>query len=70
MYAIRSYYGLLIIHNGKRMEYGTTTEVRKKYGSNTLFVSFEGKKPLKETDIYKSVVTNKTAEIVPKGKYT
>ncbi len=61
---------LLIIHNGKRMEYGTTTEVRKKYGSNTLFVSFEGKKPLKETDIYKSVVTNKTAEIVPKGKYT
>jgi ABC-2 type transport system ATP-binding protein len=57
---------LLIIKNGKRIEYGSTIEVRKRHGSNTLSITFEGKKPLKETKLYSSIVTNKTAEIMPK----
>lgn len=61
---------LLIIKNGKRIEYGTTTEVRKKYGSDTLLISFEGKKPLKDHQMYTSIETNNTAEIVPKQGYT
>jgi len=61
---------LLIIHNGKRLEYGSTTEVRKKYGSNSIFLTFEGKRPLKETKMYTSIISNRTAEIIPKEKYT
>ena len=61
---------LLIIHNGKRLEYGSTTQVRKKYGSDTLYVTFEGKKPLKEAKMYTSTVTNSTAEIVVKDGYS
>lgn len=61
---------LLIINNGKRIEYGTTKEVRERHGSNNLFISFGGKKPKKDTEIYTSVVTNNTAEIIPKEKHS
>ncbi len=61
---------LLIIHNGKRLEYGTTTQVRKKYGTNSIFLSFEGKRPRKETEMYRSIISNKTAELIPKEDYT
>ncbi len=61
---------LLIINKGERIEYGSTTEVRKKYGSDTLVVSFSGKRPLKDHKMYRSEITNSTAEIVPKEKYT
>lgn len=57
---------LLIIKDGVRLEYGKVNEVRKKYGTNSLHVEFAGKAPLKETALYTSVVTNKSAEIVPK----
>lgn len=61
---------VLIIHKGKRLEYGSTTEVRKRHGSNSIFITYEGKKPLKETKIYRSMISNKTAEIVPYGENT
>lgn len=61
---------LLIIHKGVRLEYGSSSEVRKKYGSNSIFISFDGKKPLKDCDMYRSIITNRSAEIIPKGKYT
>lgn len=61
---------VLIIHNGKRLEYGNTTDVRKRHGSNSIFITYEGKKPLKDTKIYRSTISNKTAEIVPKDEYT
>lgn len=56
---------LLIIKNGKRIEYGTTTEVRSRHASNNLTLTFTGKKPLKKHKLYTSSVTNSTAEIVP-----
>lgn len=59
---------LLIIKDGKRIEYGSTTEVRRRHGSDTMSISFEGKRPLNETKLYTSIVTNKTAEILPKEK--
>ncbi len=52
------------------MEYGNTTDVRKRHGSNSIFITYEGKKPLKDTKIYRSTISNKTAEIVPKDEYT
>jgi ABC-2 type transport system ATP-binding protein len=61
---------VLVIHKGKRLEYGSTTEVRKRHGSNSIFITYEGKKPLKDSDMYRSIISNKTAEIVPKGEYT
>ena len=61
---------LLIINKGEKIEYGTTTEVRRKYGSNTLNISFTGKKPLKRSPYYSSTISNSTAEITPKKNYT
>ena len=61
---------LLIINKGKRIEYGTNTEVRKKYGSNNLIVEFIGKRPLKNHPLYTSIVTSNTAEITPKDKHS
>ena len=61
---------VLIIHNGKRLEYGSTTEVRKRHGSNSIFISYEGKKPLKDSSKYSGLIENKTAEIFPKGEFT
>ncbi len=61
---------LLIIKDGERVEYGTTTEVRKKYGSDTVMISFDGKRPLKDHKMYTSIISNKTAEIIPKENYT
>jgi len=61
---------LLIIDEGKRIEYGTTREVRERHGSNNLFVTFSGKRPKGNNIMYKSIVTNNTAEIIPKGKFS
>lgn len=61
---------LLIIDHGKRIEYGTTKEVRQRYGSNNLFLSFAGKKPKQNSTMYKSIITNNTAEIIPKEGYS
>lgn len=58
---------ILIINKGKRIEYGTTTDVRRKYGSNNLLITFLGTKPLKSHQLYTSIVTNNTAEITPTG---
>lgn len=60
---------LLIINKGERIEYGTTTEVRKRYGSDTLKISFDGKKPQKDHKMYTSIVNNKNAEILPKDGF-
>ncbi|MHC1716846.1 MAG: ABC transporter ATP-binding protein [Candidatus Dojkabacteria bacterium] len=57
---------LLIIKDGIRLEYGSINDVRKRYGSNNLVIEFTGKPPDKETKLYTSVISNKTAEIVPK----
>ncbi len=61
---------LLIINKGKKIEYGTMTEVRKKYGSDNLIISFDGKKPFKKHKFYTSIITNNTAEIKPEKKFT
>ena len=58
---------LLIIKEGKRLEYGSIEEVRKKHGKNSIHLEFTGEKPEKETDIYTGTITNKTMEITPKG---
>lgn len=59
---------LLIIKDGIRLEYGKINDVRKKYGSNNIVIEFTGKAPEKENKLYKSIVTNKTAEIVPQNE--
>lgn len=59
---------LLIIKDGIRLEYGKINEVRRKYGSNYIVIEFTGKSPEKENKLYKSIVTNKTAEIIPKDE--
>lgn len=59
---------ILIIKNGKRLEYGKINEVRERHGSTNLFVEFNGKPPLVEGKLYRSVIDNKIAEIIPKDK--
>jgi len=59
---------ILIIKSGKRLEYGAINEVRERHGSTNLFVEFDGKPPLVEGKLYKSVIDNKIAEIIPKDK--
>jgi len=61
---------LLIIKDGKKLEYGKVNDVRKKYGSNNLILDFNGKAPQKDTDLYSSVISNKTIEITPKKDVT
>ena len=56
---------LLIIKDGKRLEYGKVNDVRKKYGSDNIIIEFDGKVPDKETKLYSSVITNKRIEITP-----
>lgn len=56
---------LLIIKDGKRLEYGRVNDVRKKYGSDNIIIEFDGKVPDKETKLYSSVITNKRIEITP-----
>ncbi len=55
-----------MIKDGKRVEYGKVNDVRKKYGSNNLIIEFDGNAPQKETNLYKSVITNKTMELTPR----
>jgi ABC-2 type transport system ATP-binding protein len=57
---------LLIIDKGRKIEYGSIGEVRKRYGKDTIHLEFSGKKPKTETDIYTGTITNKTMEITPK----
>ena len=57
---------LLIIKDGKRIEYGSINNVRKKHGQDTIHLEFSGKKPKHETAIYSGTITNKTMEITPK----
>jgi len=59
---------LLIIDKGEKIEYGKIEEVRKKYGSNTLMISFIGKKPLRDGKTYTSTVYNSSAEVTPKSQ--
>lgn len=59
---------IVMIKEGKRVEYGTISEVRKKYGSNNILIEFGGKAPKKDMPLYRSIVTNKSAEISPKNK--
>ena len=56
---------LLIIKDGKRLEYGKVNDVRKKYGSDNIIIEFDGKVPDKESKLYSSVITNKRIEITP-----
>ena len=56
---------LLIIKDGKRLEYGKVNDVRKKYGSDNIIIEFDGKVPDKESKLYSSVITNKKIEITP-----
>lgn len=57
---------LLIIKDGKRLEYGKVNDVRKKYGSDNIILDFNGKVPEKDTPLYSSVISNKKIEITPK----
>jgi len=57
---------LLIIKDGKRLEYGKVNDVRKKYGSDNIILDFDGKVPEKNTSLYSSVISNKKMEITPK----
>lgn len=59
---------LLIIKDGKMLEYGGINDVRRKYGSNNIQIEFTGNPPKKEDRLFTSTVTNKVAEIIPKNK--
>ncbi len=59
---------LLIIKDGKMLEYGGINDVRRKYGSNNIQIEFTGNPPKKENKLFTSTVTNKIAEIIPKNK--
>lgn len=56
---------LLIIKNGKQMEYGSVNEVRARHGSKNIHLEFESWAPEKKNDLYTLTLTNKTAEIIP-----
>jgi len=55
---------LIIIHNGKKVAYGTTTEVRKQYGNEIIHVEFAKILP-NLPNLYSAKVVGKTAEITP-----
>lgn len=59
---------LLIIKDGNRLEYGKVNDVRKRYGSSNIIIEFVGKPPVKENNLYSSVVVHNNAEIIPKDK--
>lgn len=63
---------VVIIKQGQRAAYGTTAEVRRLQGSETIKIEFTGKFPkgLEESDLFTALVSNKTAELKPKGKAT
>ncbi|MBU1119624.1 ATP-binding cassette domain-containing protein [Patescibacteria group bacterium] len=56
---------LLIIKDGKRLEYGSVNEVRANHGSKSIFIEFSGKAPVEKNELYSAIITNKTAEIIP-----
>ncbi len=59
---------LLIIKDGNRLEYGKVNDVRKRYGSSNIIIEFVGKPPVKENNLYSSVVVHNNVEIIPKDK--
>jgi len=56
---------LLIIKNGRQMEYGSVNEVRARHGSKNIYMEFEKWNPEKENSLYTAIVSNKTAELIP-----
>lgn len=58
---------LLIIKDGKSLEYGNVEKVREKYGSRNIMVDFVDKAPEKDNRLYSAIITNKRAEISPKS---
>lgn len=58
---------LLIIKNGKSLEYGNVEKVREKYGSKNIIIDFVGKAPEKDNRLYSAIISNKRAEISPKS---
>jgi ABC-2 type transport system ATP-binding protein len=58
---------VVIIKNGKRAAYGTISDVRGQFGSDTINIEFTGKLPsdFKDSDLFTATVSNKTAELVP-----
>lgn len=61
---------LLIIKDGTKLEYGSVNEVRARYGSKNIYIEFASWAPEETNDLYTAVITNKTAEIVPKKDVT
>ena len=58
---------LLIIKDGKRLEYGTVNEVRARNGSRNIFLEFNGKVPVENKKLYSLRDSgSKTVEIIPK----
>jgi ABC-2 type transport system ATP-binding protein len=58
---------LLIIKDGKRLEYGTVNEVRSRNGSRNMFLEYEGKAPVENSELYSLTLSNsRYAEISPK----
>ncbi len=61
---------IVMIKEGKRVEYGLVSDVRKRYGSSNILIEFSGKAPMRDTPLYRSTVANRSAEISPKDKKT
>ena len=58
---------LLIIRDGKRLEYGTVNEVRARNGSRNIFLEFNGKGPVENKELYELRQSdNRSVEIIPK----
>lgn len=55
---------LLMIKDGKRMLYGSLSEVKESFGNSTLKIYFSGNFP-KESNLYSASVENRFAEVVP-----
>ena len=60
---------LLIIKDGRRLEYGTVNEVRSRNGSKNIFLEYDGKSPKENENLYQLILSNsRYAEIMPKNK--
>jgi ABC-2 type transport system ATP-binding protein len=60
---------LLMLKDGKRILYGSVTDVRKSFGNNTIELRFKGKLA-KENPYYSAKVERNFAELTPLGKAT
>ncbi len=56
---------LVIIKDGKQLEYGSVNEVRARHGSKNIYIEFGSWAPEAKNNFYTAVITNKTAEIIP-----